>query len=54
MITLPALTIAPEAYGQNLGQKFGAEDAQAIVARSLQRTQVADGYPTRFHAKTHT
>jgi AraC family transcriptional regulator len=41
MITVAALTIAPEAYGQNLGQKFGAENAQAIVARSLQRTEVA-------------
>jgi AraC-like DNA-binding protein len=41
MITLPALTTAAPTYGQTLGQKFGAEDAPAIVARSLRRTEVA-------------
>jgi AraC family transcriptional regulator len=41
MITLPARTGAAPTYGQILGQKFGAEDAPAIVARSLRRTDVA-------------
>jgi AraC family transcriptional regulator len=41
MITLPALTTAPRAYGENLGQKFGAKDAPAIVTRSLQHAEVA-------------
>ena len=41
MITLPAPTTGPRAYGQDLGQKFGAENAPAIVTRSLQRAELA-------------